>query len=138
MSAAWFLIATFLIVAPLARQYYGTSGPIYLENRYQFTGGLFGALEGSLALLREPARLAYLGGLFGAVGWLALLAPEYLLLGLPVLIANTLSSYPGQYSGEQHYSAPAGPCFHHCGHLRRPPPAAICRAANPVPAHAPA
>lgn len=111
VSVAWFLVATFLIVAPLAREYYGTVGPIYLENRYEFSGGLLGALGDALALLREPARLAYLAGLFGAVGWLALLAPEYLLLGLPVLIANTFSNYPGQYSGEQHYTAPLVPVF---------------------------
>ncbi len=40
-----------------------------------------------------------------------MLAPEYLLLGLPVLVANTLSNFPGQYSGEQHYSAPLVPVF---------------------------
>ncbi len=111
VSAAWYLIATFLIVAPLARQYYGTNGPIYFDSRYAFEGGLFGWLSGALSLLREPARLAYLAGLFSSVGWLALLGPEFLLLGLPVLVANTLSSYPGQYSGEQHYSAPLAAAF---------------------------
>jgi uncharacterized membrane protein len=111
VSLAWFVIATFVIVAPLARQYYGTAGPIYLESRYVFSGGLSGALDATVAALREPARLNYLGGLFGAVGWLALLAPEYLLLGLPVLIANTFSNFSGQYSGEQHYTAPLVPVF---------------------------
>ena len=110
VSVVWFAIATFVIVAPLARQYYGTNGPIYLASRYVFDGP-GGWLPNALAALREPARLAYLGGLFGAVGWLALLAPEYLLLGLPVLVANTFSNFPGQYSGEQHYSAPLVPVF---------------------------
>jgi uncharacterized membrane protein len=107
VSLAWFYVATFLIVAPLARQVYGTEGPIYLVRRY--TG--FGGLAGLLALLGEPDRLRYLAGLFASVGWLALLAPEYLLLGLPVLVANILSNFPGQYSGEQHYSAPLAPVF---------------------------
>lgn len=111
VSVAWFLVATFAIVAPLARQVYGTDGPIYLENRYELGGRLLGTLGGALGLLAEPARLDYLGGLLGAVGWLALLAPEVLLIGLPVLIANTFSNYPGQYSGEQHYSAPLVPVF---------------------------
>jgi uncharacterized membrane protein len=119
VSLTWFYAATFLIVAPLARQVYGTDGPIYLASRYaEFSGGLTGLLRGLLtqpdnvlALLREPDRLCYLAGLFASVGWLALLAPEYLLLGLPVLIANTLSNFPGQYSGEQHYSAPLAPVF---------------------------
>lgn len=94
VSGAWFLIATFLIVAPLARQYFGAKGPIYLVNRY--SGGW----------LQDPARWQYLLGLLAAVGFLPLLAPELLLVGLPVLAANMLSNYPGQYSGEQHYSAP--------------------------------
>ncbi len=97
---AWFLIATFLIVAPLARQYFGSDGPIYLANRYS------GGLAGLPALLQEPARWRYVFGLLASVGFLPLLAPELLLLGLPVLAANLLSNFPGQYSGEQHYSAP--------------------------------
>lgn len=115
VSLAWFYVATFLIVAPLARQVYGTGGPIYLSSRYTgFGDGLAGFLAqpgDTLALLREPDRLRYLAGLFASVGWLALLAPEYLLVGLPVLVANTLSNFPGQYSGEQHYSAPLAPVF---------------------------
>lgn len=107
LSVAWFLIATFIIVRPLARQVYGTDAPIYLASRYvQFTGGPSGWLQTALAILREPARLDYLRGLFASVGWLSVLAPEYLLLGLPVLIANFFSNFPGQFSGEQHYSAP--------------------------------
>ena len=100
VSVFWFLIATFLIVAPLARQYFGTDGPIYLANRYN------DGLAGLPALLQDPARWRYLAGLFAAVGFLPLLAPEFLILGLPVLLANLLSNFPGQYSGEQHYSAP--------------------------------
>ncbi len=76
VSLAWFYVATFLIVAPLARQVYGTEGPIYLTNRYpEFGGGLTGLLRGllarpgdALALLREPDRLCYLAGLFASVG----------------------------------------------------------------------
>jgi uncharacterized membrane protein len=100
VSAAWFLAATFLIVAPLARQYFGAAGPIYFANRY--AGGLTGLSQ----LLQDPGRWQYLLGLLAAVGFLPLLAPELLILGLPVLAANLLSNFPGQYSGEQHYSAP--------------------------------
>jgi uncharacterized membrane protein len=115
VSLAWFYVATFLIVAPLARQVYGTPGPVYLASRYAgFEGGLAGLVGRAgeaLALLGEPARLGYLAGLLASAGWLALLAPEYLLLGLPVLVANTFSNFPGQYSGEQHYSAPLAAVF---------------------------
>jgi uncharacterized membrane protein len=97
ISITWFLIATFLIVGPLASEHFGTSGPIYLANR--FDGGLAG-------LLLDENRWRYVLGLLAAVGFLSLLAPELLILGLPILLANFLSNFPGQYSGEQHYSAP--------------------------------
>jgi uncharacterized membrane protein len=99
VSAIWYVIATFLIVSPLARHYFGTDGPIYLANR--FTGE-----QNYAAMLSDPARWRYLGGLLAAAAFLPLLAPEMLLLGLPVLAANLLSNFPGQFSGEQHYSAP--------------------------------
>jgi uncharacterized membrane protein len=105
ISAAWFFIATFLIVAPLARHYFGTDGPIYLAHRFS------GAWTDLLRLFQEPARWQYLLGLFASVGFLPLLAPELLILGLPVLAANFLSNFPGQYSGEQHYSAPLVAAF---------------------------
>jgi uncharacterized membrane protein len=105
VSTAWFLIATFGIVAPLARQYFGAAGPIYLTNRFD------GGLEALPDLLLEPARWRYLWGLLAAAGFLPVLAPELLLLGLPVLAANFLSNFPGQYSGEQHYSAPLVAAF---------------------------
>ncbi len=107
VSLAWFYVATFVVVAPLARQVYGTEAPIYFAYRYTGSGGI----AGLLALLGEPGRLGYLAGLLASVGWLALLAPEYLLLGLPVLAANMLSNFPGQYSGEQLYSAPLAAIF---------------------------
>ncbi len=105
ISTAWFIIATFFIVAPLARQYFGTEGPIYFENRYA------GGLNDLWTLLQDPARWQYVLGLFAAVGFLPVLAPELLVLGLPVLAANLLSNFPGQYSGEQHYSAPLAVAF---------------------------
>ena len=105
VSTAWFLIATFLIVSPLAQIHFGTSGPIYFENRYDE------GLIGFWSLLQDPARWRYIAGLLMAVGFLPLLAPELLILGLPVLAANLLSNFPGQYSGEQHYSAPLVAAF---------------------------
>ena len=59
----------------------------------------------------EPARVNYLLGLLAAFGFLSLLAPEILLLALPVLLANLLSAYPAQYYGEFHYTAPLVPYF---------------------------
>ncbi|MDX1523630.1 MAG: DUF2079 domain-containing protein, partial [Anaerolineae bacterium] len=105
VSMIWFLVATFLIVAPLARLHFGTEGPIYFENRYD------SSQLGTLTVLQDPARWRYIFGLLMAVGFLPLLAPELLILGLPVLAANLLSNFPGQYSGEQHYSAPLVAAF---------------------------
>ena len=112
VSLAWLYIAMFQIVGPAARQFYGTAGPVYLSSRFgEPAGGTMGLLRDLISRVGEAPRVAYLAGLFASVGWLALLAPEYLLLGLPVLVANLISTYPGQYSGEQHYSAPLAPVF---------------------------
>ncbi len=108
LSLAWYGIATWLIVAPLARQVYGTSGPVYMTHRYTWFDGSFAGLWTALF---QPERLRYLLELFAPVGWLALLAPEYLLLGLPVGVANFLSDFPAQYSGQQHYTAPLVPAL---------------------------
>jgi len=99
ISTLWFLGATFLIVSPLAQTHFGTDGPIYLTNRYT-------NIQDIWFMLQDSARWRYIVGLFASVGFLALLAPKMLLLGLPVLIANFFSNFAGQYSGEQHYSAP--------------------------------
>jgi uncharacterized membrane protein len=112
VSLAWLYIAMFQIVGPVARQFYGTAGPVYLSSRFgESVGGTISPLRDFASRVGEAPRVAYLTGLFASVGWLALLAPEYLLLGLPVLVANMISMYPGQYSGEQHYSAPLVPAF---------------------------
>jgi len=100
VGAVWFAIATFVIVAPLARTYFATGGPVYLANRFPAN-----PLDWP-PLLRDPARWRYLLGLLATTGGLALLAPQYLFLGLPIFVANTFSTFPGQFSGEQHYSAP--------------------------------
>ncbi len=112
-SLGWFYVATFIIVPAHAVEVYGISESYYFQR--------YGALGDSpVDILRsfftqpglvwqvatEPARLAYLGDLLTPFGWLALLAPEVILLGAPVLLANQLSSYPAQYYGEFHYSAP--------------------------------
>lgn len=112
VSVAWFAIATFAIVAPLARQYYGTDGPISLSNRFMASGGSGASPVAALfTMLREPGRLDYLLDLLRSVGWLPLVAPEYLVLGLPVFVANVLSRMPGQFSGELQYSAPLAPAL---------------------------
>lgn len=118
LSLFWFYLATFVIVPAHAVEVYGNAESTYFQR--------YGALGDSpLDILRsfvtqpqvvwavatEPARLAYLRDLFMPFGWLALLAPEVILLGGPVLLANQLSAYPAQYYGEFHYSAPVAVYF---------------------------
>jgi uncharacterized membrane protein len=113
LCTAWFWLSTFVIVPTHAAALYGTAESSYFQR--------FGALGDSpsqmlrsivtnprlvLAILAEPPRLAYLFGLVAPFGLLSLLAPELLLLSLPVLLANVLSAYPAQYYGDFHYSAP--------------------------------
>ena len=63
-----------------------------------------------LRTVAEPLRLKYLFGLLAPTGFLALLAPEVLFISLPLLLANLLSSFPLQFSGELHvFGAPCGP-----------------------------
>ncbi|MDQ6661474.1 MAG: DUF2079 domain-containing protein [Chloroflexota bacterium] len=50
-------------------------------------------------------RLYYLASLFRSVGFICLLAPEWLIPALPDLAANTLSTDPLTYTGVYHYNA---------------------------------
>jgi hypothetical protein len=51
------------------------------------------------------SRIFYLAGLLRSVGFLSLLAPEWLLPALPILAENMLSTDPLTYSGVYHYNA---------------------------------
>ncbi len=115
---AWFYVATFVIIPRFAAEAYAIGQTPYAA-RYgalgdSFTDVVFALITQPLAVLRiaaEPLRAGYLAGLLLPVAGLALLAPEVLLLSLPLLLANLLSSYPLQYSGELHYSAALVPFF---------------------------
>jgi len=54
-------------------------------------------------------RVFYLASLLRSTGFLALLAPEWLLGALPSAVENMLSSDPVVYSGVYHYNAPIIP-----------------------------
>lgn len=54
-------------------------------------------------------RVFYLASLLRSTGFLALLAPEWLLAALPSVVENMLSSDPVVYSGVYHYNAPIIP-----------------------------
>jgi hypothetical protein len=117
VSLLWFSLATFVIVPHYAPLKYGLEESIYFQ-RYGELGD--SPLEVARSLVTRPmlvwqiatqsARLSYLLGLLLSAGLiLPLLAPEVLVLSLPSLAANLLSSYEAMYSGEFHYSAPVVP-----------------------------
>ena len=117
-SLAWFYATTFVIVPAYAEPVYGVAESGYFA-RYGALGDSPVDILRSVAtrpdlvwqIASEPARAAYLRHLLMAFGFLSLLAPEILLLALPVLLANLLSAYPAQYYGDFHYSAPLVPYF---------------------------
>ena len=117
-SLIWFYVTTFVIVPGYAEPVYGVAESGYFA-RYGALGDSPVDILRSVAtrpdlvwqIASEPARAAYLRDLLLAFGFLSLLAPEILLLALPVLLANLLSAYPAQYYGDFHYSAPLVPYF---------------------------
>jgi uncharacterized membrane protein len=117
-GVVWFYIATFVIIPRFAAEAYAIGQTPYAA-RYgalgdSFADVVFALITQPLTVLRiaaEPLRAGYLAGLLLPVAGLALLGPELLLLSLPLLLANLLSSYPLQYSGELHYSAALVPFF---------------------------
>ena len=117
VSLLWFGVATFVIVPHYAPLKYGIEESVYFQ-RYGELGDSPLQVARSLVtrpglvlkIMGEPARLQYLLGLLLSAGLLLpLLAPDVLLLCLPSLMANLLSSYEAMYSGAYHYSAPVVP-----------------------------
>ncbi len=116
LGLAWFYLTTFVIIPHYAGQVYGVDQTPYTA-RYGQLGDSFGDVLAALItrpwqalrIAAEPLRRGYLIGLLAPTGFLALLAPEFLLLAAPLLLANLFSSFPFQYAGELHYSAPLVP-----------------------------
>jgi uncharacterized membrane protein len=115
---AWFYVATFVIIPHYAALAYDVGATPYAA-RFGDLGDSFGGVLKSFVtqpglvwgIVTEPLRLRYLFGMLVPGAFLALLAPEVLALSLPLLLANLLSSYAFQYSGELHYSAALAPYF---------------------------
>ena len=121
LGLAWFYVATFVIIPHYAALAYGIGQTPYAA-RFGELGDTFGDVLRSLVtrpltVLRialEPLRLRYLFGLLVPTAFLALFGAEIILIGLPLLLANLFSSFPLQYSGELHYSAPLVPDHYLC------------------------
>ena len=115
-SILWFVAATFVIIPHYSATVYGEHRSIYFK-RYGELGNSIADIVRSLLfrpglvwrVATQPSRLRYIFLLLAPAGGLALLSPDVLLVGFPLFLANLLSTYPAQYSGEFHYSAPLVP-----------------------------
>ncbi|HAL61351.1 MAG TPA: hypothetical protein DCP08_02980 [Chloroflexi bacterium] len=113
LGAAWFVMAVYIIIP-----HYNLKGQSpYLAAYGYLGGGPLGVLKG---LLTRPDlvipnlfimdKALYLWGLLAPVAFLSLLAPQILLLSLPTLAINLLSTKPEFYTLEKfHYAAPLVP-----------------------------
>ncbi|HET8845118.1 MAG TPA: DUF2079 domain-containing protein [Ktedonobacteraceae bacterium] len=108
-GALWAVVA-FKIVLP---HFYGGVLANNFWYRYRFLGATpLGAIKNILThpliLFTEVitiGRVYYVFSLLRSTGFLALLAPEWLLPALPKLLSNFLSSNQPNYSGIYHYNA---------------------------------
>ncbi len=108
LSLTWFALALLVIVphfSPAGRSVYVGRYPGVSRD----LGKLIGAIPPLIASIFIPDKITYVLQLFASVGFIALLDPLALLLGSPLLLLNVLSSFPAQYSGTFHYSAPVAP-----------------------------
>jgi uncharacterized membrane protein len=115
MGVSWFAVALFVIPS-----HFSTSGQHSQWDRYGYLGE--SSLEMLRTLLFRPdivlpqlltrENLHYMLGLLSPVAFLSLLAPQVLLLGLPTLVMNLLSTYTPMHTlGPFHYAAPLVPFF---------------------------
>ena len=113
VAAAWFLVAVGWVMP-----HFDTRGVSPLANRYAYLGD--GPLQMAATLITQPGlvlehlfaagNLAYLVNLLAPVAYLSLLAPQVLMLALPTLAVNLLSTDEAmrQLQGF-HYGAPLVP-----------------------------
>mgnify|MGYP001078325195 CR=1 FL=1 len=113
LGAAWFIIAVCIVIP-----HYNPKGESpYLAAYGYLGGGPLGVLKGLLTRpdlvipnLFTKDKALYLWGLLAPVAFLSLLAPQILLLSLPTLAINLLSTKPEFYTLEKfHYAAPLVP-----------------------------
>jgi uncharacterized membrane protein len=113
VAAAWFLVAVGWVMP-----HFDTRGVSPLANRYAYLGE--GPLDMVATLITRPGlvlehlftagNLAYLANLLAPVAYLSLLAPQVLMLALPTLAVNLLSTEEAMRQLEGfHYGAPLVP-----------------------------
>lgn len=110
-SLLWFVVALFVIVP----QFSPGGRSVYVGGRYPWFSSnpvrLIEAIPQIIATLLVPDKWTYVLQMLASSGFVSLLDPITLLVGAPLFVLNLLSSYPAQYSGTYHYSAPVAPYF---------------------------
>jgi uncharacterized membrane protein len=115
LAGVWFFVAFFVIPS-----HFSASGQHSQLDRYGYLGG--SSLEIVRTMVLRPdivlqhlltrENASYLVGLLSPTGFMAVFAPHVLLLGLPTLLMNLLSTYaPMRTLGPFHYAAPLAPFF---------------------------
>ena len=107
VAAAWFLVATRLII-PAANGI----GPFYASFFSDF-GSSAGEVVRNVVthpgktyeVATRPDRLSYYRMMFAPVAFLPLVAAPTLLIGVPMLAINALSAFPYQHEIRYHYAA---------------------------------
>jgi len=112
-SLGWFLVCVQIILP-----HFNSQDESAHLGRYSYLGGSVLDIGKTVVThpqlvwdkLREPARFAYLWRIPLPTGYLALLAPEILLLALPTIAINVLSMFSPMYALDfVHYSVPLVP-----------------------------
>ncbi len=108
------LTLAWIVVGLLVVHFFSPFGHSLLLSRFSYLGG--NPLQIAHTLLVHPvgtfkqhvlerSHFTYLSSLFAPAGYLPLLAPWVLVLALPTLMLNLLSTDPGMYSGIFQYNA---------------------------------
>jgi uncharacterized membrane protein len=109
VALGWFFLATRVLIPALT----DGQGPFYGEFFADFGTGSMVGIAGEMIthpgqvfeLLTDGDRVSYYGRLLVPVGFTALLGPSGLVLGLPQLLVNSLSSHSHTHDAQFHYSS---------------------------------
>ncbi len=106
------LLYLYLATNVVMPYYNGLETPTYLYRYQQFGASLSEMVRNVLYQpqlywnwLSRPDIVAYLTGLLATGGWVALAAPEILMIVLPMILLNALANTGWPSSGGAHYSA---------------------------------
>jgi uncharacterized membrane protein len=108
LAGLWYLLATRVLMRFLL----GGLDPFY-DSFFGDLGNSFGSVirnsvlrpGTTLDLVSRSDRLSYYGRMFGPVGFLCFLSPSTLLVALPMLAVNALTTFPYARVYMYHYSA---------------------------------